>query len=41
MTHDCRELELLPAYLQSIPALNKFKRYLPRSVEQPAAAMEE
>jgi len=38
---DCRELELLPAYLQSVPELNKFKRFLPKVGEQPVAAFEE
>jgi hypothetical protein len=38
---DCRELELLPVYLQSVPELNKFKRFLPKVGEQPVAAVEE
>ena len=35
-------MELLPAYLQSVPELNKFKRrFLPKVGEQPVAAVEE
>ena len=33
---DCRELELLLAYLQSVPELNKFKKFFPK-VEDGAA----
>ena len=38
---DCRKLELLPAYLQSVPELNKFKRFLPRVEVHLVAAVEE
>ena len=38
---DCRELELLLAYLQSVPELNKFKKFFPKVEDgQPVAAVD-